>query len=391
MTTIQSWNKFIAPTYAPPEIKIVSGKGTRVYDELGKSYLDFISGIAVTSLGHANEEIAEAIYKQAKSLGHVSNMYANPVTEELADRLLEISGMRNGRVFFTNSGAEANEAAIKYVRAFKPKSKLLALEGSFHGRTMGALSLTGQTEKRRPFEPLIPKVEFLKANSVSSAKRKLKNGVGGIWLELIQGEGGVNPLSEKFLSEVIERANKKSIALVVDEVQTGMGRTGYWFAFQELNLEPNLVPIAKGLGGGMPIGALLISEEFANLIKPGGHGTTYGGNPIAARSALTVIKLIEENSILDNVMNQSLFIRNTLSTIPGVNCVRGKGLLLGIVFNREISKRVASLAMELGLLVNAVRPDVVRLAPPLNISTSEAEEGIEILTKSIVQAQNESN
>ena len=389
MTIAENWNKFVAPTYAPPQIKLISGKGTKVYDDTGKSYLDFVSGIAVTSLGHANEEIAEAIYTQAKKLGHVSNLYANSVTEELAEKLLIISGMKNGRVFFANSGAEANEAAIKYVRANKPKCKLIALEGSFHGRTMGALSLTGQLEKRAPFEPLIPKVNFIKPDSIISAKKKLKKSAGGVWLELVQGEGGVNPLAKEFVSQIIQLTKDHFIALVVDEVQTGMGRTGNWFAYQEFDFMPDLVPIAKGLGGGIPIGALLISENFAKVIQPGGHGTTYGGNPIAATSALTVIKMIEQQQLLENVKRQSMLIRTNISQIPGVQVVRGMGLLLGVVLNGDYSKKIAQRAQQLGLLVNAVRPNVLRLAPPLNISTAETTEGIEKLSEAIKQAQDE--
>jgi len=389
MTIAENWNKFVAPTYAPPQIKLISGKGTKVYDDTGKSYLDFVSGIAVTSLGHANEEIAEAIYTQAKKLGHVSNLYANSVTEELAEKLLIISGMKNGRVFFANSGAEANEAAIKYVRANKPKCKLIALEGSFHGRTMGALSLTGQLEKRAPFEPLIPKVDFIKRDSINSAKKKLKSSAGGVWIELVQGEGGVIPLAKEFVSQIIQITKDHFIALVVDEVQTGMGRTGNWFAYQEFDFMPDLVPIAKGLGGGIPIGALLISENFAKVIQPGGHGTTYGGNPIAATSALTVIKMIEQQQLLENVKRQSMLIRTNILQIRGVQVVRGMGLLLGVVLNGDYSKKIAQRAQQLGLLVNAVRPNVLRLAPPLNISTAETTEGIEKLSEAIKQAQDE--
>lgn len=379
-----NWDSVIAGTYASPKIKLVSGTGSRVFDDTGKSYLDFLAGIAVNSLGHGHPAIVEAVSRQSGKLGHVSNLYANPVSEQLADKLLSLVGFADGRIFFCNSGAEANEAAIKYVRAAKPKSRLLSLEGGFHGRTIGALSITGQIEKREPFQPLLQKIDFIGPNNLREIK-SISRKTGGIWLEIIQGEGGVNPLTNEYLLSVSKRAAEIDALLVVDEVQTGIGRTGNWFAFQDTELKPDLVPMAKGLGGGLPIGALAISKDYKSVIKPGGHGTTYGGNPIAAAASLAVLEIIESENLIDNVKAISELLLLELSTLPGLSEVRGKGLLLGLVFENPIAKEIESVALQLGLLINAVRSNVIRLAPPLNISKTEALEAVQILKAALKQ------
>lgn len=379
-----NWDSVIAGTYASPKIKLVSGTGSRVFDDTGKSYLDFLAGIAVNSLGHGHPAIVEAVSRQSGKLGHVSNLYANPVSEQLADKLLSLVGFADGRIFFCNSGAEANEAAIKYVRAAKPKSRLLSLEGGFHGRTIGALSITGQIEKREPFQPLLQKIDFIGPNNMREIK-SISRKTGGIWLEIIQGEGGVNPLTNEYLLSVSKRAAEIDALLVVDEVQTGIGRTGNWFAFQDTELKPDLVPMAKGLGGGLPIGALAISKDYKSVIKPGGHGTTYGGNPIAAAASLAVLETIESENLIDNVKAISELLLLELSTLPGLSEVRGKGLLLGLVFENPIAKEIESVALQLGLLINPVRSNVIRLAPPLNISKTEALEAVQILKAALKQ------
>lgn len=381
-----NWDSVIAGTYANPKIKLTSGFGSRVVDDSGKSYLDFLAGIAVNSLGHGHPAIVEAVSRQSGKLGHVSNLYANPVSEQLADKLLNLISFTDGRIFFCNSGAEANEAAIKYVRAAKPKSRLLSLEGGFHGRTIGALSITGQIEKREPFQPLLQKIDFTEPNNIRKLK-SISRKTGGIWLEIIQGEGGVLPLTDDYLSSVSKRASELKALLVVDEVQTGIGRTGNWFAFQDTELKPDLVPMAKGLGGGLPIGALAISKDYKSAIRPGGHGTTYGGNPIAAAASLAVLQTIESQNLLENVNVMSDLLRMELSTLPGLSEVRGKGLLLGLVFDRPIAKDIESAALHLGLLINAVRSNVIRLAPPLNISKSETLEAVQILQSAVKQVE----
>jgi acetylornithine/N-succinyldiaminopimelate aminotransferase len=381
-----NWDSVIAGTYANPKIKLTSGFGSRVVDDSGKSYLDFLAGIAVNSLGHGHPAIVEAVSRQSGKLGHVSNLYANPVSEQLADKLLNLISFTDGRIFFCNSGAEANEAAIKYVRAAKPKSRLLSLEGGFHGRTIGALSITGQIEKREPFQPLLQKIDFIEPNNIRKLK-SISRKTGGIWLEIIQGEGGVLPLTDDYLSSVSKRASELKALLVVDEVQTGIGRTGNWFAFQDTELKPDLVPMAKGLGGGLPIGALAISKDYKSAIRPGGHGTTYGGNPIAAAASLAVLQTIESQNLLENVNVMSDLLRMELSTLPGLSEVRGKGLLLGLVFDRPIAKDIESAALHLGLLINAVRSNVIRLAPPLNISKSETLEAVQILQSAVKQVE----
>lgn len=383
-----NWNNLIAPTYASPKLKLVAGKGSYVYDETGKSYLDFLSGIAVTALGHAHPVVAEAVALQVTKLGHVSNLFANPIAEVLADKLLVLAGMQGGRVFFCNSGAEANEAAIKYIRAYKPKSNMVAIEGGFHGRTIGALSVTGQPEKRAPFEPLMKKVEFIRLNDLGHVAKKITTRTGGVWLEMIQGEAGVIPLDPSFISTIVNRSRSKIAALVIDEVQTGIGRTGSWFAFQGMDLKPDFVPIAKGLGGGLPIGALLISEPMAEMLKPGGHGTTFGGNPIAAAASLAVLETISKERLIDNAIARGKELVEKISVLPQVADVRGKGLLLGIVFDSDIAKQVESAAMSNGLIVNAVRPNVIRLAPPLNVSVAEVNLAIELLNASLLEVLN---
>lgn len=388
MTSQLNWNNLIASTYAPPKLELVAGKGSYVYDATGKSYLDFLSGIAVTALGHAHPAVAEAVALQATKLGHVSNLFANPIAEMLADKLLMLAGMPGGRVFFCNSGAEANEAAIKYIRAYKPKSNMVAIEGGFHGRTIGALSVTGQPEKRAPFEPLMKKVEFIRLNDLGHVAKKITTRTGGVWLEIIQGEAGVIPLDPSFISTIVNRSRSKNAALVIDEVQTGIGRTGSWFAFQGVELKPDLVPIAKGLGGGMPIGALLISEPMAEMVKPGGHGTTFGGNPIAAAAALAVLETISNEKLIDNAIARGQELVEKISVLPRVTDVRGKGLLLGIVLDSDIAKQVESAALNHGLIVNAVRPNVIRLAPPLNVAAAEVDLAVELLNASLLKVLN---
>jgi acetylornithine/N-succinyldiaminopimelate aminotransferase len=383
---IKSWSSVIAPTYAQPGITLVSGQGTKVTDESGKTYLDFISGIAVNALGHAHPAIVDAVSSQVRKLGHVSNLVSNPLAEELAAKLLEKLEMPNGRIFFCNSGAEANEAAFKYARAHKAKSKMVSLVGGFHGRTAAALSLTGQPEKREKFTPLISNIKFIDPSDQKQIKRTINKKVGGVWLEIIQGEAGVSPLDSEFIATIAKRTRDVNALLVIDEVQTGMGRTGSWFAFQKFHVDPDLVPLAKGLGGGLPIGALAISEVHRDLIGPGGHGTTFGGNPIAAAAALTVISVVENENLLQNVIEQSQLIRNELLDFEGVLNVRGDGLLLGVVLVADVSKDVEKLAAANGLLVNSVRPNVIRLAPPLNVSSSEILSALSILKDAIRQA-----
>jgi acetylornithine/N-succinyldiaminopimelate aminotransferase len=383
---INTWSSVIASTYAQPEITLVAGQGTKVQDDSGKSYLDFISGIAVNALGHAHPAIVDAVSHQVSKLGHVSNLVSNPIAEELAAKLLEKLEMPNGRIFFCNSGAEANEAAFKYARAHKAKSKMVSLTGGFHGRTAAALSLTGQPEKREKFAPLISNIKFIEPNDHKLIKRTISKKVGGVWLEIIQGEAGVFPLDSEFIATIAKRSRDVNALLVVDEVQTGMGRTGSWFAFQKFSLAPDLVPLAKGLGGGLPIGALAISEEHRDLIGPGGHGTTFGGNPIAAAAALAVISVIENENLLQNVIAHSQLIRNELLDFEGVLNVRGDGLLLGVVLVADVSKEVERLATANGLLVNSVRPNVIRLAPPLNVTSSEVISALSILKDAIGKA-----
>jgi acetylornithine aminotransferase len=380
---LDSWKSKIAPTYAQPEIELVRGQGTRVFDTNGKMYLDFLSGIAVNALGHAHPAVIEAVTKQLSQLGHVSNLVGNPVATKLAEKLLDILDMPNGRIFFCNSGAEANEAAFKYARAHKSGSKMVSLLNGFHGRTTAALSVTGQEEKRKQFEPLLPGVSFLKVNEIPRIKRNISKKVGGVWIEMIQGEAGVVPLSRNFVEAIVQRTKEVDALLIIDEVQTGIGRTGKWFAYQEFDLKPDLVPLAKGLGGGLPIGALGISESNVDLVKAGGHGTTFGGNPVTAAAALAVINTIEQDDLLSNALNMGKLIKDNLQQSSNVLEIRGSGLLLGIVLASDLAKEIEKVALQMGLIVNAVRPNVIRLAPPLNVSREETISAIDILSQAI--------
>ncbi len=375
----------IASTYARPAIELVRGEGTVVFDSAGKKYLDFLAGIAVNALGHAHPAIIDAVTRQISQLGHVSNLVSNPVAAKLADKLLEILNMPNGRIFFCNSGAEANEAAFKYVRAHKSGSNLVSLINGFHGRTTAALSVTGQTEKRKQFEPLIKNVTFLEVNKTKKVKSVINKKVGGVWLEIIQGEAGVVPLDEDFIKTVASRTRDVDALLVVDEVQTGIGRTGKWFSYQEFDLQPDLVPLAKGLGGGLPIGALGISEAHIDLIKAGGHGSTFGGNPVTAAAALAVIDTIENEDLLLNVLNMEGLIRKNLVLDANVSEIRGTGLLLGIVLTSDRAKAVEKLCLDMGLIINAVRPNVIRLAPPLNVNDLQVISAMDILSSAIAK------
>lgn len=388
MNSNSKWSSHIAPTYAPPTISLTEGFGSWVVDVNGKKYLDFISGIAVSSLGHSHPVVGEAIMKQWKKLAHVSNLYSTEITAELAFKLLEISGFKHGKVFFCNSGAEANEAAIKYVRANKNRSNFVSLNDSFHGRTMGALSITGQSEKRKPFLPLLPKVKFVDPNNLQALEKSVTKRTGGLWLEIIQGEAGVIPLTTEFIRKASEISATKNALLIVDEVQTGFGRTGKWFAFHGHEIEPDLVPIAKSLGAGLPMGALLVKEQYGDLIGPGGHGSTFGGNPTVAAGALAMIEVIEKENLIANARFREEQIRHHLNNIAEIKLIRGSGLLIGVVLHRDIAKEVEVQCRENGLLINSPRPNVLRLAPPLNVSESEIRESMDILVSSIKEVGN---
>lgn len=363
----------LLPTYARADVTFVRGEGARLWDAEGREYLDFGGGIAVVSLGHGHPAPLEAAHEQLDRLWHASNLYRTEPAETLAARLSERFG--GAQAFFCNSGAEAIEAALKYARKATGKAGVVALEGSFHGRTFGALSATGQPAKRAAFEPLVPGVRFVAPNDVDALNEAVDDEVGLILLEPILGEGGVILLDAEFVSAAAELTP----LLALDEIQTGVGRTGTFFAFEQLGVRPDLVTLAKGLANGLPIGALLVSDQAAGAFEPGDHGSTFGGNPVSCAAACAVVDAID-GELLAGVREQGRVLADAFAAFPGVLEVRGRGLLLGAVLERAAAEVVAE-CREHGLVVLPAGDHVLRLAPPLTIGAPEVEEALAILVR----------
>jgi acetylornithine aminotransferase len=375
-----NWDKFFLNNYGTPKIKLVEGEGVVVKDSQGNIYLDFLSGIAVNSLGHAHPVIVEAVNKQISQLSHTSNFYANKPALDLAEKLIEISGL-DAKVFFCNSGAEANEAALKLTRR-TGKKKLLSANGSFHGRTIGALSITGQSAKQKPFKPLLCGIKFIDINT-KSAVRKIKRNTAAIFLESIQGEGGVVPCSDEFLTNIRQKSLKTKTLMIMDEVQTGMGRTGDWFGYEQSKIKPDVITLAKGLGAGLPMGALLVAGDAKDLFEPGQHGSTFGGNPVVASAALAIIRFIEKENLLINVSNMGKLLGDLLGQVQGVKEVRGRGLLLGVCLDNLSAKDVEAECKNLGLLINAVTENTLRIAPAFIVNIEQVQRCAEIIEDAI--------
>ena len=375
MTLLDRWANAILPTYPTPQLALVRGAGCTVWDEDGRDYLDFVAGIAVSVLGHAHPAIVEAVSRQAGLLAHASNLYATGPSVELAERLLGLLG-REGRVFFCNSGAEANEAAIKLSR-LTGRTELIAAHGSFHGRTIGALSLTGQPAKRAPFEPLIGDVRFVPYGDIDALRAAVSERTAAVFLEPVQGEGGIVRAPAGYLAGAREVTRAAGALLVLDEVQTGIGRTGAWFAHQETEVAPDIVTLAKGLGGGLPIGACVALGDAASLARPGHHASTFGGNPVACAAALAVLDACASADLPGRAKSLGAALSAGIEDLghPLVDHVRGAGLLLGIVLTEPVAAHLeAVLRFGAGgtrVLVNAVGPDVVRIAPPLVVEESD--------------------
>lgn len=360
--------------YGTPRIPLVRGEGSLVWDADGKQYLDLVGGIAVNALGTAHPAIVEAVTKQITTLGHVSNLFMAETTVRLAEKLVELSG-RQARVFFCNSGTEANEAAFKISR-LTGRTHLVSLQGAFHGRTMGALALTAQPGKQEPFKPLPGDVSYVPFGDVEALRAAVTTDTAAVFLEPIQGENGAIPLPDGYLKAAREITRATGTLLVLDEIQTGVGRTGHWFAHQAYEgVDPDVVTLAKGLGGGLPIGAVLAFGDAAELLKPGQHGTTFGGNPVVAAAGLAVLNTIEEQGLLEHAAKLGERLRTGIEAIgdPLVDHVRGKGLLLGIVLTAPVAARVQAAAQEAGFLVNAAVADAVRLVPPLVLTEEQAD------------------
>ena len=385
----QRWSHALMNNFGTPPIELVSGRGAVVTDADGREYLDLLGGIAVNALGHAHPAVVAAVSAQIATLGHVSNFFTHPRVLDLAERLLEIAQAGpQGRVLFCNSGAEANEAAFKMAR-LTGRPRIIACEEAFHGRTMGALALTGQPAKRAPFEPMPAGVEFVPFGDTRALSDAVDQDVAAVFLEPILGEAGVKPAPDGYLAAAREITSAAGALLVLDEVQTGIGRTGAWFAHQRVGVVPDIMTLAKGLGGGLPIGAVIGFGPAAGLLQPGQHGSTFAGNPVSAAAALAVLDTIESEHLLDHVDALGKHIAHAVEGLhhPLVDHVRGQGLLLGIALTRSVAVAVAGHARDAGFIVNAPSPDTLRLAPPLILTTEQADSFVGALPAILERAE----
>ena len=374
---IKQWNEAITNTYGAPPLGLVSGAGSTVVDEEGKSYIDMLAGIAVNSLGYGHPAVVQAVSQQVAKLAHVSNLFASEPVVEVAQKLKARVGDSDARVFFCNSGTEANEAAFKVAR-LTGKKRVLAAHHGFHGRTMGALAMTGQPGKRAPFEPLPAGVEFYPYGDIEYLRTLVEQdpaNTAAIILEPIQGETGVIPAPSGFLVKVRQLCDEYGLLLIVDEVQTGVGRTGDFFAFQSARILPDVITMAKGLGAGLPIGATIVRGAAKDLLTPGSHGTTFGGNPVVCAAANAVLDTIDAAFIAE-VRNKGERLAERVAALPGVVEVRGRGLMLGVVLERPVAKQVVSAGFKHGVIVNAPNDSVVRLTPPLVIEEAELDAAV---------------
>jgi len=379
---MKRWQKAIQDNYGTPTIELVSGKGSVVKDANGNTYLDFLAGIASNVLGHAHPAIVKAVSNQVATLGHVSNFYAHPNVLELAEKLQKMTGDKSARVFFCNSGAEANEAALKLSRK-TGKSRTVATQEAFHGRTMGALSLTGQPSKRNPFKPLIKGIKHVPFGDSGAMKRAINKKTAMVIVEPIMGEAGVIVPPADYLKNLRRYCDASGALLVFDCVQTGMGRTGDWFGYEYSGIKPDVITLAKGLGGGLPLGAMIALGSASKLFAAGDHGSTFGGNPVATAAALAVISSIEKEKILSHVDEVSEFLLAELALVQGVTEVRGAGLLIGLTLEKPMAKALTKKCQELGALINAPGESTIRLAPALNISLNQAEKFVKIFSQAM--------
>ena len=377
-----TWGKTLQPNYGTPPISLVKGKGVIVYDADGKKYLDFLGGIATNLLGHAHPAIIKAVTKQISTLSHVSNFYMHPQVLQLAQSLQKMTGDKNSKVFFCNSGAEANEAAIKLSR-LTGRANIVAAQGAFHGRTMGAISLTGQPAKRDPFKPLLKKIKHVPYGDVDALRRTVTSKTAMVILEPIMGEAGVVVPPKGYLKAAREICNETGALLVIDAVQTGMGRTGTWFGYEIEGITPDVITIAKGLGGGLPLGAMIALGRSSNLFKPGDHGSTFGGNPVACAAANATINVIQSKGLLKSNVVLGNLLKSELTKIPGISEVRGRGLLIGIVLKTVSAKALAVDLLNNGVLVNATSDEVIRIAPALIITKKNVMDFVAAFRKSL--------
>ena len=375
----------IMATYTRPDLVFDSASGSEVFDSMGRRYIDFLAGIAVVSVGHSHVEVVEVVKHQAARLIHVSNLFWSDPARRLSQQLEDSVGL-GVKVFFANSGTEAIECAIKLARKWgypRNRHKIICAENGFHGRTMGALAATGQPDKSKYFRPLLGGFEFGVYNDLASFEKLIDEETAAVLVEPIQGEGGVIPGTQEFLEGLREVCDRQEALLIFDEIQCGVGRTGHFWGFQGYGVVPDLFTSAKGLGNGFPIGACVAKEEIAASFQPGDHGSTFGGGPLVCAVASKVVELVN-SGLIESVRESGEALRGLLQALPGVKEVRGAGLMLGVVLDRPIAKEIAQVALSKGLIINGVRPDTIRITPPLTISDELLREGVEILRKCLV-------
>ena len=382
------WDGSLANNYGTPKIDLAKGKGSIVWDVEENRYLDFLGGIATTVVGHAHPTVIAAVNKQIRELSHVSNFYMHEPVLKLAEKLKSFTGEESARTFFCNSGAEANEAALKISR-LTGRTRIISTEGAFHGRTIGALSLTGQRAKRAPFIPLLKDVKFAKYGDIADMERLISKKVAMVILEPIQGENGVILPPSDYLKRVRELCDQYGALLCIDAVQTGMGRTGVWFGYEDSGITPDIITLAKGLGGGLPLGAMITVRPQTPRFSPGDHGSTFGGNPISCAAGLAAISIIEKGLLLKRVKEMSTLIKREITKLPGVLQVRGEGLLLGIVLDSCDAALLVENARAVGLLLNAPNKGVIRIAPALTITDAQIKEFIKKFSSALKSAQQE--
>ena len=376
------WSQNLMSNYAVPSITLVKGKGSIVFDADGKKYIDMLGGIATNILGHTHPSVVTAVNRQIKTLSHVSNFYSHPNAIELAQILVRLTGDKQSRVFFAQSGAEVNEAAIKLSRK-TGRTRIIAMTGSFHGRTMGSLSLTGQNSKRVAFTPLLKNIKHVPFGDIKKAKRAINSRTAMVIVEPIMGEAGVIVPPLNYLKELRDACTKNGALLVIDAVQTGIGRTGQWFGYENSGIKPDVITVAKGLGAGLPLAAMIAVGKTSQLFEPGDHGSTFGGNPVTTAASIAAIKWIEKNKTLAKCKADFKYLSSNINSIPGVSDVRGAGLLVGIALQKNISSEVAEALQAKGFLVNAANPNTIRIAPALNISMKELNQFVKALKEAM--------
>lgn len=371
--------KRIANTYSRHDMAAASGKGARCYDMEGKEYIDFTAGIGVNSLGYCDEGWIKAVTEQLSKLQHCSNLYYTEPQAKVAEMLTSRTGMQ--KVYFANSGAEANETAIKTARKYGVKKEIITLKNSFHGRTMGAMTATGQPNYHEGFGPLPEGFKYCEANNIAQLREMADDNTCAIMMELVQGEGGVRKLDEEFVTAAADLCEKKDILLIIDEVQTGIGRTGRLFAYEYFGIKPDIVTFAKGIGGGLPMGGTIFGEKVCDVLEPGNHGTTYGGNPVSCAGAVEVLMRMDEK-FLGEVREKGAYLKAKLLEIPGVSDVSGLGLMMGVTLDAKPASDFVKDALAKGLMTLTAK-EKVRLLPPLTITYKELDEGIEIFRSAV--------